>query len=143
MTSQFQVTTTMVLNLMERDGNPVAAMAQLLSRVHESEAMRRKHVRRAIDIYLSLRTAGVLTHVSSAQAKADGRPRLRLAVDLPDDFALNQPLAPFALAAMDLLGVDSPSTRWTSSASSRRPWMTQGPCSTPSSARPVARRSLR
>lgn len=108
MTSQFQVTTTMVLNLMERDGNPVAAMAQLLSRVHESEAMRRKHVRRAIDIYLSLRTAGVLTHVSSAQAKADGRPRLRLAVDLPDDFALNQPLAPFALAAMDLLGVDSP-----------------------------------
>lgn len=108
MTSQFQVTTTMVLNLMERDGDPVAAMAQLLSRVHESEAMRRKHVRRAIDIYLSLRTAGVLTHVSSAQAKADGRPRLRLAVDLPDDFALNQSLAPFALAAMDLLGVDSP-----------------------------------
>lgn len=52
MTSQFQVTTTMVLNLMERDGDPVAAMAQLLSRVHESEAMRRKHVRRAIDIYL-------------------------------------------------------------------------------------------
>ena len=37
-----------------------------------------------------------------------GRPRLRLAVDLPADFALNQPLAPFALAAMDLLGVDSP-----------------------------------
>lgn len=108
MTSQFQVTTTMVLNLMERDGDPVAAMAQLLSRVHESEAMRRKHVRRAIDIYLSLRTAGVLTHVSSAQARSDGRPRLRLAVDLSDDFALNQPLAPFALAAMDLLGVDSP-----------------------------------
>lgn len=108
MTSQFQVTTTMVLNLMERDGDPVAAMAQLLSRVHESEAMRRKHVRRAIDIYLSLRTAGVLTHVSSAQARSDGRPRLRLAVDLPDDFALNQPLAPFALAAMDLLRVDSP-----------------------------------
>lgn len=108
MTSQFQVTTTMVLNLMERDGDPVAAMAQLLSRVHESGAMRRKHVRRAIDIYLSLRTAGVLTHVSSAQARSDGRPRLRLAVDLPDDFALNQPLAPFALAAMDLLGVDSP-----------------------------------
>ncbi|WP_172193198.1 DEAD/DEAH box helicase [Actinomyces faecalis] len=108
MTSQFQVTTTMVLNLMERDGDPVAAMAQLLSRVHESEAMRRKHVRRAIDIYLSLRTAGVLAHVSSAQARSDGRPRLRLAVDLPDDFALNQPLAPFALAAMDLLDVDSP-----------------------------------
>lgn len=108
MTSQFQVTTTMVLNIMERDGDPVRAMAELLSRVHESEAERRRHVRRALKIYQSLRTAGVLEHVSSAQAAADGRPRLRLAVDLPDDFALNQPLAPFALAAMDLLNVEDP-----------------------------------
>ena len=108
LTSQFQVTTTMVLSLMERDGDPVAAMARLLSRVQATAAERRRHVRRAIEIYLSLRTAGVVEHVSSARARADGRPRLRLAVDLPDDFALNQPLAPFALAAMDLLGVDSP-----------------------------------
>ena len=108
LTSQFQVTTTMVLNLMERDGDPVAAMADLLERAHEPAAQRRRHVRRALEIYLSLRTAGVLTHVSSAQAAADGRPRLRLAVDLPADFALNQPLAPFALAAMDLLNVEAP-----------------------------------
>ena len=108
LTSQFQVTTTMVLNLMERAGDPVAAMAELLERVHEPEAQRRRHIRRALEIYLSLRTAGVLTHVSSAQAAADGRPRLRLAVDLPADFALNQPLAPFALAAMDLLNVEAP-----------------------------------
>ena len=108
LTSQFQVTTTMVLNLMERAGDPVAAMAELLERAHEPEAQRRRHVRRALEIYLSLRTAGVLTHVSSAQAAADGRPRLRLAVDLPADFALNQPLAPFALAAMDLLNVEAP-----------------------------------
>ena len=108
LTSQFQVTTTMVLNLMERAGDPVAAMAGLLERAHEPEAQRRRHVRRALEIYLSLRTAGVLTHVSSAQAAADGRPRLRLAVNLPADFALNQPLAPFALAAMDLLNVEAP-----------------------------------
>ncbi|SDN20970.1 Helicase conserved C-terminal domain-containing protein [Actinomyces ruminicola] len=108
LTSQFQVTTTMVLNLMERAGDPVQAMAQLLERVHEPETARRRHVRRAVEIYLSLRTAGVLEHVSSAQAAADGRPRLRLAVDLPDEFALNQPLAPFALAAMDLLNLEDP-----------------------------------
>ena len=108
LTSQFQVTTTMVLNLMERVGDPVAAMAGLLERAHEPEGQRRRHVRRALEIYLSLRTAGVVTHVSSAQADADGRPRLRLAVDLPADFALNQPLAPFALAAMDLLNVEAP-----------------------------------
>ncbi|WP_205570031.1 DEAD/DEAH box helicase [Actinomyces lilanjuaniae] len=109
LTSQFQVTSTMVLALMERPGDPVTHMAALLGRAHVTPAQRRVHVRRALDIYRSLRTAGVVEHVSSAQAAADGRPRLRLAVDLPWEFALNQPLAPFALAAMDLLGVDSPS----------------------------------
>ncbi|WP_448759508.1 DEAD/DEAH box helicase [Actinomyces oricola] len=108
LTSQFQVTTTMVLNLMERPGDPVAHMAALISRAHATPAERRAHVRRALDIYRSLRTAGVVEHVSSAVAAADGRPRLRLAVDLPGDFALNQPLAPFALVAMDLLDVESP-----------------------------------
>ena len=108
LTSQFQVTTTMVLSLMERPGDPVAHMADLLGRVQCTASERRANVRQAVAIYLSLRTAGVLEHVSSARAAADGLPRLRLAVDLPDDFALHQPLAPFALAAMDLLGVDSP-----------------------------------
>ena len=108
LTSQFQVTTTMVLSLMERPGDPVAHMAELLGRVQCTASERRANVRQAVAIYLSLRTAGVLEHVSSARAGADGLPRLRLAVDLPDDFALHQPLAPFALAAMDLLGVDSP-----------------------------------
>ena len=31
----------------------------------------------------------------------------RLTVDLQRDFALNQPLSPFALAALDLLDVES------------------------------------
>ena len=56
LTSQFRVTTTMVLNLMERPGDPVVAMAGLLSRVQATAAERRRHVRRAIEIYLSLRT---------------------------------------------------------------------------------------
>ncbi len=34
--------------------------------------------------------------------------RARLTVDLQRDFALNQPLSPFALAAIELLDVDSP-----------------------------------
>ena len=108
LTSQFQVTTTMVLSLMERPGDPVRHMAGLLERAHLSPAEHRAQVRRALDIYRSLRTAGVVEHVSSQRAAADGGPRLRLAVDLPDDFALNQPLAPFALAAMDLLNPESP-----------------------------------
>ena len=37
----------------------------------------------------------------------DGR-QVRLTVDLPIDFALNQPLSPFALAALEPLDRDSP-----------------------------------
>ena len=33
---------------------------------------------------------------------------MRLTVDLQDDFALNQPLSPFALAALELLDRESP-----------------------------------
>ena len=40
--------------------------------------------------------------------KAGSRGRLVLTHDLPEDFALNQPLSPFALAALDLLDPDSP-----------------------------------
>ena len=98
----------MVLSLMARPGDPVRHMAGLLKRAHLSPVEHRAQVRRALDIYRSLRTAGVVEHVSSQRAAADGGPRLRLAVDLPDDFALNQPLAPFALAAMDLLNPESP-----------------------------------
>ncbi|WP_067782525.1 DEAD/DEAH box helicase [Actinomyces vulturis] len=108
LTSQFSITTTMILNLMERPGDPVSHMASLICRVHETDAAKHQLRIRAIELYRSLRTAGVLEHVSSAQATADGQPRLRLAVDTPDEFALNAPLSPFALAAMDLLNVDSP-----------------------------------
>ena len=66
------------------------------------------HLRRLAEIYQSMRQAGVVEHASTAQSRADGLPRLRLVADLPDDFALNQPLSPFALAAMDLLDPESP-----------------------------------
>ena len=55
-----------------------------------------------------MRQAGVIDHVSTEQAESDGMARVRLVRDLPDDFALNQPLSPFALAAVDLLDAQSP-----------------------------------
>ena len=69
---------------------------------------RNPHLRRLGEIYTSMKQAGVVEHVSSAEASASGEPRLRAATDLPDDFALNQPLSPFALAALELLDPESP-----------------------------------
>ncbi len=106
LTSQFQVNHAMVLNVMAGPGDPVAHLARLLTDNHEPATDRNPHLRRAVGIYRSLRQADVVEHLSSAAA--GGGPRLRLTVDLPDQFALNAPLSPFALAGIELLDPDSP-----------------------------------
>ncbi|MFE5336139.1 DEAD/DEAH box helicase [Isoptericola sp. NPDC056573] len=115
LTSQFHVNHAMVLNVLARDssgsdGDPVEAMRHLLVANHDTEAQQAKHVRQTFRIYRSLRVAGVVekVRVPDPSRPAGYRPSVRLVVDLPRDFALNAPLSPFALAAMDLLDVESP-----------------------------------
>ncbi len=99
LTSHFAVTPSLVLNVLARQGDPVQAMRRLLTDNHEPLNVR-KHVRSAIQIYRSLLTAGVIERLP--EPDADGR-TIRLTVDLPANFALNQPLSTFALAALELL----------------------------------------
>ena len=109
LTSQFRVTHTMVLSILARPGDPVAAMYRLLTDNHEPKTDRNPHLRRAVEIYRSLRAAGVVEHADAAWRRAHpGEPYVRLTVDLPRDFALNAPLSPFALAALELLDRESP-----------------------------------
>ena len=107
LTSSFAVTHAMVLNVLARPvSDPVEAMTRLLTDNHEPASARGRHVRQAVNIYRSLRTAGVVERVP----RADGRGRtVRLTVDLPAQFALNQALSPFAYAALDVLDPASPS----------------------------------
>ena len=80
-------------------------MRHLLTDNDEDPAARRRHIRRAIAIYRALLAGGVVERL--AEPDADGR-SVRLTVDLQFDFALNQPLSPLALAAIELLDRDSP-----------------------------------
>ena len=104
LTSQFRVTQAMLLNVLARPADPVAAMRRLLTDNHETEAAQRRHVRAALRGYRSLRRAGILERLQSPDPY--GR-TVRLTVDLPANFALNQPLSTFALAAIELLDPDS------------------------------------
>jgi len=111
--SQFRVNHAMVLNVLARASagtseDPVDAMRHLLTANHDSATQQAEHVRQAFRIYRSLRVAGVVEKVRVPDGAGGQRPSARLMVDLPRDFALNQPLSPFALAAMDLLDVESP-----------------------------------
>ncbi|MGX7674948.1 DEAD/DEAH box helicase [Plantactinospora sp. DSM 117369] len=105
LTSSFQVSHAMLLNVISRPGDAFAAMRHLLTDNHEDPAAQRRHIRRAIAIYRALLAGGVVERL--AEPDEQGR-RVRLTVDLQLDFALNQPLSPFALAAIELLDTASP-----------------------------------
>jgi superfamily II RNA helicase len=98
--SSFRVSHAMLLNVIGRPGNPFEAMRHLLTDNDDDPPARRRHIHQAIAIYRALLAAGV------AERGPHGWPRLT--TDLPVDFALNQPLSTFALAAMELLDRDSP-----------------------------------
>ncbi|RLL69905.1 DEAD/DEAH box helicase [Streptomyces sp. Z26] len=106
--SRFRVTHAMLLAVIARPGDPFQAMRKLLEDNHEDRRAQLRHIRRAIAIYRSLLDGGVVEQLDADQADADGR-RIRLTVDLQQDFALNQPLSTFALAAFELLDPESPS----------------------------------
>ncbi len=106
LTSSFAVTHAMVLNVLAREADPVDAMRHLLLHNHEPAERRGRHVRQAVRIYRSLRQAGVIERVR----REDGAGwTVRLTQDIPQDFALNQALSPFAYVAFDLLDPESPS----------------------------------
>ncbi|MGE3253369.1 DEAD/DEAH box helicase [Pseudonocardia sp.] len=110
LTSHFSVTHAMVLNVISRPGDAFAAMRHLLEDNHEPRERQRRHILRAIAIYRALRTAGVVEELAGAGGEdgtATGR-RVRIVGGLQLDFALNQPLSPFALAAVELLDRASP-----------------------------------
>jgi superfamily II RNA helicase len=103
--SSFAVSHAMLLNVISRPGDAFAAMKHLLTDNHEDRAAQRKHISRAIAIYRALLAGGVVERLP--EPDADGR-WVRLTVDLQEDFALNQPLSPLALAAIELLDRTAP-----------------------------------
>nr|WP_221332900.1 DEAD/DEAH box helicase [Nocardia transvalensis] len=105
MVSRFRVTNSLLLNVIARPGNCFDSMRHLLEDNHEPRAAQRKHILKTIRLYRALRDAGVVQQLD--EPDEFGR-RARLTVDLQRDFALDQPLSPFALAALELLDTGSP-----------------------------------
>jgi superfamily II RNA helicase len=103
--SSFVVSHAMLLGVIGRPGDAFAAMRHLLTDNDEDPAAQRRHIRRAFAIYRALLAGGVVERL--AEPDEQGR-RWRLTVDLQEDFALNQPLSPLALAAIGLLDRESP-----------------------------------
>ena len=102
--SNMRVSTAMILDVVDRPGDPFVAMRRLLTDNHEPRKRQLRLIREAVGIARALLQAGVLERLE--RPGPDGR-RYRLTVDLPADFALHQPLSTFALAAIELLDAES------------------------------------
>jgi len=95
LSSHMQITSAMMLNVVGRGGDVFANMRALVYDNHEPRQKQRILALRALGIYRTLRESGIV--------ERDANGSVRLTVDLQPNFALNQPLSPFALAAFELL----------------------------------------
>jgi superfamily II DNA/RNA helicase len=105
LTSSFGVSHAMLLNVLDRPGDGCGAMRSLLVDNHDPRPLQRRHIRRAISMYRSLLGSGVIERLDTPDE--DDR-LVRVTVDLQVDFALNQPLSPFVLEAVQHLDPASP-----------------------------------
>jgi superfamily II RNA helicase len=103
--SRMKVDNAMLLNVVARDEDAFGVLRRLLTENHEPRREQLRLARRALRLARSLVHSGILTRLDEPDEL--GRPYV-LTEDLPADFALNQPLAHFALAALDTLDPDSP-----------------------------------
>ncbi len=102
--SRMRVSHAMVLDVISRPGDAIASLERLLRESDEVEATQDKMLQEVHDIVEALVAGGVVERVDPPDT--DGR-TLRLTIDLQANFALNQPLSPFAVAAFDLLDRDA------------------------------------
>jgi len=110
LTSSFEISHGMLMHVLgrSREGEDgVAAMRQLIRDCHESDVNKRRHQRRAFQLFRSLVDQKIVDLPTAEEAKKTGQ-RIRFNVDLQDDFSLNQSLALWAVDTLPQLDPESP-----------------------------------
>ncbi len=103
--SRLKVDHSVILNTVARAGDPVTNLARLVRDNHEEPRAQARLARKAIVLGRSMLDSGVL--VRREEPGPDGR-TVDLAPGVQENFALNQPLAPFALASLEVFDRESP-----------------------------------
>ena len=104
LTPRMRITDSMVLAEVEQGGNARARVDQLIEdSLQPAEEKVKLHVR-AAEVLQTLIDADVVVH----EVDENGEDVYSVTMDLPEDFALDQPLSPVLLAALELLDPESP-----------------------------------
>jgi hypothetical protein len=97
----------MLLNVLSRRGDGCRAMQRLLRDCHEPEAAKPAHRRRAWQLFRALVARRVVEFVPRTASTRDGA-KVRVNVDLQDDFSMDQTLSLYLIETLPLLDAGSP-----------------------------------
>lgn len=103
LTPRMRITHSMVLAEVEQGGDARARVDQLIDDSLQKPEDKLKLKVRASEVFRTLIDAGVV----ETEELEDGTLDYYVTMDLPEDFALDQPLSPFLLAALELLDPES------------------------------------
>ncbi len=98
-----RVTHSMVLALVARGGDAWSRVSELIAASAQTPEQKARLMQRASEIFETLMDTGVVVKTEAEE----GGVEYALTVDLPDDFALDQPLSPFLLEALEVLDPES------------------------------------
>ncbi len=105
---RLKITHSMALAEVEQGGDALARLHQLVADSAQPADEKAALDQRVDEVFATLLDAGVVQR-AEGEPDADGVPTSSylLTMDVPDDFALDQPLSPFLLAALELLDPES------------------------------------
>ncbi len=104
LTSRFQVSHGMLLNVLSRKGDGCRAMQRLIARSHETPKAKKAHVRRAWQLFRSLVERRIIEFIPRTEEGA----YLRVNVELQDDFSMDQTLSLYLLETLPTMDPEAP-----------------------------------
>jgi superfamily II RNA helicase len=113
LTSRFLVSHGMLLNVLSRQGDGCRAMQQLLARCHETPKAKKAHAKRAWQLFRSLVERNIIeftTPLATTPPSTIHHPsaKLRVNVELQDDFSMDQTLSLYLLETIPLVDPQAP-----------------------------------
>ncbi len=104
LSSQFQVTHGMLLNVLSRDGDGCEAMRSLIRNSHESAKAKKAHIKRAWQLFRALVDRKIIEFIPETESGA----YLRVNVELQDDFSMDRTLSLYLLETIPMLDPNAP-----------------------------------
>jgi len=104
LTSRFQVSHAMLLNVLGREGDGCAAMRDLIHRCHDGVNAKKAHMKRAWQLFRPL----VERKIVEILPRSKNGPKLRVNIDLQQDFSMDHTLSLYLYETLPLLDPEAP-----------------------------------